>query len=97
MSTDDLRIKAEQEILILAIADNDLIGCGFASLREDCVYVSKLAVAAARRGQGVARAIMQAVEAVAAQNTRAFLELETRMELMENHVYSARIYQDQRN
>lgn len=80
-----LERKAREEVLILAFEDQRLVGCAFACLRDDCVYVGKLAVAAAVRGRGVARKIMQAAEALARANARPFVELETRIELNENH------------
>lgn len=47
--------------------------------------MGKLAVDAAVRGRGVARRIMQVVETLAHANARPFVELETRVELIENH------------
>jgi GNAT superfamily N-acetyltransferase len=80
-----LEEKAREEALILALEGQRLVGCGFASLREDCVYVGKLAVDATVRRRGVARRIMEAAEALARAHGRPFLELETRIELIENH------------
>jgi predicted GNAT superfamily acetyltransferase len=44
-----------------------------------------LAVAETARGRGVARAMFAAAEDLARQNGLAFLELQTRVELTENH------------
>jgi N-acetylglutamate synthase-like GNAT family acetyltransferase len=85
MDVEQLEEKAREEGLILALEDQRLVGCAFACLREDCVYVSKLAVDAAVRGRGVARKIIQAAETLARANARPFVELETRIELIENH------------
>lgn len=85
MDAEQLEQKARDEILILALAAERLVGCAFARLGEDCVYVGKLAVAATERNRGVARGIMQAAEALARANARSFVELETRIELIENH------------
>jgi predicted GNAT superfamily acetyltransferase len=49
------------------------------------VYVGKLAVEAGLRRRGVARAILDAVDSLARANARGFVELETRIELVENH------------
>jgi predicted GNAT superfamily acetyltransferase len=49
------------------------------------VYVGKLAVEATIRRRGVARRIMEAAEALARASARPFVELETRIELTENH------------
>lgn len=85
MSVEDFRAKAADETLIVAMDGDRLLGCAFAALRDDCVYVGKVAVAAAARGRGVARALFEAAEDVARAHGRAWLELQTRIELVENH------------
>lgn len=85
MDAAQLEEKAREEALILALEGRRLVGCGFASLREDCVYVGKLAVDATARRRGVARKVMEAAEALARAHGRPFVELETRIELVENH------------
>lgn len=80
-----LEEKARDEILVLALDEERLVGCGFARVLEDCVYVGKLAVDEAARGRGIARRIFRAVETLARDHGRPFLELETRIELIENH------------
>jgi GNAT superfamily N-acetyltransferase len=85
MDEAQLEAKSLDETLILALDDRGLVGCLFAALRDDCVYVGKLAVDASARRRGVARALMQAAEALARTNGLAFVELETRIELPENH------------
>lgn len=85
MTADDLRRKAQAETLILAQEGSQLLGCAFAALRRDCVYVGKVAVAGHVRGRGIAHALFDAAEQLARQHQRAFLELQTRVELVENH------------
>lgn len=85
LDAEQLAAKAREEALILAFEGERLVGCAFARLGEECVYVGKLAVDAAVRRRGVARRIMQASEALARARARAFVELETRIELTENH------------
>ena len=77
--------KSRDEVMILALQDERLAGCMFADLREDCVYVGKLAVDAPCRGRGLARRLMHAAEAIARAHLRPFVELQTRIELTENH------------
>ncbi len=84
MDARQLEQKAREEVLVLALDDERAVGCAFAQLRDDCVYVGKLAVEAGLRRRGVARGIMAAVEALARANQRASVELETRIELVEN-------------
>jgi GNAT superfamily N-acetyltransferase len=85
MGIEEFRAKADEEILILAEEDKTIIGCAFAALRDDCVYVGKVAVAQSARGKGVARAMFAAAENLARKHQRQFLELQTRVELAENH------------
>jgi predicted GNAT superfamily acetyltransferase len=88
MSEDDLREKAKRETLILALdadANDALVGCAYADLRPNCVYIGKLAVAAQARGNGVARALLSAADTHARAHGRNLLELQTRVELTENH------------
>lgn len=85
MGLEDFKAKADREALILACEGQALIGCAFADLREDCVYVGKVAVAPSVRGRGVARQMFAAAEALARRHRKPFLELQTRVELVENH------------
>jgi ribosomal protein S18 acetylase RimI-like enzyme len=85
MDVEQLERKAQEEVLILALEGQRTVGCAFARMRADRVYVSKLAVDASARRRGVARNIMRAAEKLGRDNTRAFIELETRIELIENH------------
>jgi GNAT superfamily N-acetyltransferase len=85
MGADDLRSKAGEETLIVATEGSELIGCAFVAVRDECVYVGKVAVADSARRRGVARELMAAAEGVARQNQCEFIELQTRIELIENH------------
>lgn len=85
MGTDEFKAKAAAETLILAEEAEVILGCAFAALRDDCVYVGKVAVARSARGKGVARALFAAAEELARAHGRRFLELQTRVELVENH------------
>ena len=85
MGVAELRSKAQKESLIIASDDAGLVGCAFVAVKPDCVYVGKLAVAERVRGRGVARKIMGLAESLAGENGRQFLELQTRVELTENH------------
>lgn len=77
--------KSRDETLIIATFGDRLVGCAFAAVRDDCVYVGKLAVDASLRGRGIARRIFEAADGIAQAHGKAFLELETRVELTENH------------
>lgn len=77
--------KAQDETLFLAVESGQLIGCAFAKVKAECVYVGKVAVKPGRQGQGIGRRLMQAAEHFALQTGRPVMELETRIELVENH------------
>lgn len=85
MTPAQLQAKASREHLLLWREGGWLLGCAFADLRADCVYVGKLAVAASARRRGVARALLAAADRLARKHQRAWLELQTRVELVENH------------
>lgn len=85
MGIAELRAKASAESLIVAVDETGLVGCAFAAVKADCVYVGKLAVAERARGRGIARKIIGVAESLAGDNDRGFLELRTRIELVENH------------
>jgi len=85
MGVEEFKAKAARETLIVATVGKTLIGCAFAAVQEDCIYVGKVAVAQSARGKGVARAMFAAAEVLAHRHGRRFLELQTRIELVENH------------
>jgi GNAT superfamily N-acetyltransferase len=85
MGIEEFKVKAAEEVLIVAHAGQQLIGCAFADLREDCVYVGKVAVAPSARSKGVARSLFEAADELARRHGKRFLELQTRVELTENH------------
>lgn len=77
--------KAREEALFLATDGNELVGCIFARPQGDSLYVGKLAVRTGRQGSGIGRRLMGAAEKHARGAGLAYLELETRIELVENH------------
>ncbi|MDG3040202.1 GNAT family N-acetyltransferase [Roseicyclus marinus] len=85
LSLADLRAKSTTEDLFLIRENGTPIACLFGAAAPDHYYIGKLAVAAAQRGQGHARALVEA----AARHARALslpaLVLQSRVELVENH------------
>ena len=59
--------------------------CVFLKEKADCLYLGKLAVSERMRGKGVARQLIQLAENRAREKRLSTLELETRIELRENH------------
>lgn len=62
-----------------------LRACVVLTPMNDALYIGKLAVADAARGQGLARAMIMLAAQEAQRLNLAWLELETRIELTENH------------
>ncbi len=87
----ELAQKARSEILVLAMDGEKIIGCAF--LREDAeaIYIGKLAVAEGYRGLGISRHLLAIAERQARKLARRWLELQTRIELQENHQAFARL------
>ncbi len=84
LTKDNIAEKAAKEILFFIRADDQLTGCAFADVREDCVYVGKVAIARDQQGQGIGRQLMEACEDLAREAGRAALEIQVRVELIEN-------------
>lgn len=61
-----------------------VVACVVLTVKGDALYIGKLAVAAQARGKGHARALIDVAEGVARVRGLAVLELETRVELVEN-------------
>lgn len=61
------------------------VACVFLTPRAGALYIGKLAVAAEQRGNGHARTLIELAEARARALALPVLELETRVELVENH------------
>lgn len=85
LGVNELRAKAHHESLVIATDGDTLIGCAFVELRVECAYVGKVAVATRYRGRGIARQLLAAAESIAVRSGRQILELQTRVELVENH------------
>jgi GNAT superfamily N-acetyltransferase len=80
-----LKSKAETETCLIALKGREIVGCAFLDQRPDCLYVGKVAVADAARGLGLARRLIDVAEQIAALEQLPFLELQSRIELTENH------------
>ena len=76
--------KSATEGVVLVIGDPP-IACAVCKFQGDALYVGKLAVDESQRGKGLARVLMSEAEAIARENGVEWLELQTRVELTENH------------
>lgn len=91
MSPDDLATKIETEDLFLVRAAGQPVACLFGHSRPDCYYIGKLAVAAPQRRKGLARELVNTAATRARALGHDVLELNTRVELVENHAAFARL------
>ncbi|MEM8792116.1 MAG: GNAT family N-acetyltransferase [Pseudomonadota bacterium] len=90
MSPECLARKAEDETVLLATNPN-LIGCLFAKAQGETLYLGKIAIDPGHQGKGIGRALVTAAETRARQNGQTALELQTRIELTENHTAFTRL------
>jgi GNAT superfamily N-acetyltransferase len=67
------------------------IACLFAKAAGDALYLGKLAVSTSHRGRGLARRLVAVAEEEARSRCLVWLELETRIELTENHAAFTRL------
>ena len=89
LTAQGIREFAQQNILLAIFgADKTPLACLFVTVKPDHIYLGKWAVHPDHRGQGYAKALLDWVETNAGQ--AQYLELETRIELVENHAYFAR-------
>ncbi len=80
-----LRDKAGEEALFLAHDNANLIGCLFAAVGNDRLYIGKIAIDPFHQAKGIARRLMMQAEDLARAKGLTHLELQTRIELTENH------------
>lgn len=85
-----LEERASREVLLLAWDGDRLAGCAFLERRDSCGYIGKLAVDPACQGRGIGRALLAEIEVIARAWDMLILELETRVELTDNHRTFAR-------
>ena len=65
---------------------NPVTACMFLKLKDDALYVGKLAVDESYRGRGFARKMIELAGERAQVHGKSHLELFTRIELIENHL-----------
>lgn len=85
MTAADLAAKAANEDLFVLTLDHHLVGCLFGTPKASGYYVGKLAISPDHRAKGLARQLIDAAAARACDLGCAWLELESRVELPENH------------
>lgn len=91
LTVSTLRAKAQGEDLFLIRQAGAPIACLFGTVRGNVYYIGKLAVAQSHRRCGMARALIAAAQTRAALLGCRALELQTRVELTENHATFTRL------
>ena len=91
LSPESVQAQAESGVLLLAHRAGDLVGCVFAHQKSDALYISKLAVSPTLQRSGIGRQLVEAARGEARLRGLRMLELETRIELTENHAAFARM------
>ncbi|WP_407080346.1 GNAT family N-acetyltransferase [Bradyrhizobium roseum] len=86
-----VQAHAESGTLLLAYRASDLVGCLFLHQKNDALYIGKFAVSPTLQHAGIGRKLMQAARDEARRRGIGTLELETRVELTENHAAFARM------
>jgi N-acetylglutamate synthase-like GNAT family acetyltransferase len=89
LTLETLAAKARDEIGLLVEEGGRPVACAFLDLRPDCLYIGKLAVEPDRQGSGAGKLLLAEAERIAAERHLPWLELQTRVELVENHRYFA--------
>lgn len=84
LTRDSIADKSQAESLFLATKSGELLGCVFAAQQPDSLYIGKLAVHPEHQRKGIGRRLMDAVEHYAVSKDIDTLELNTRIELIEN-------------
>ncbi|MFC2970057.1 GNAT family N-acetyltransferase [Acidimangrovimonas pyrenivorans] len=85
LTVDDIAQQAEiGEVWVIEEADHP-VACVFLTPRKDALYLGKLAVEAGYRGRGLARKLVETAQSRARALGLPLLELQSRIELVENH------------
>ncbi|MBL4666508.1 MAG: GNAT family N-acetyltransferase, partial [Sneathiella sp.] len=87
LTVQNLQQKATTETLFYAKIEDVLVGCAFASNQNQILYVGKVSISPDYQGRGIGQQLMQACKHLAQRKGIAELEVQTRIELVENHVF----------
>lgn len=91
LTPQSVQAHAESGTLLLAYRADDLAGCLFLHQKNDALYIGKFAVSPTLQQAGIGRKLMEAACGEARSRGIGTLELETRIELTENHAAFARM------
>lgn len=85
MTPESLKDLSIKDTLLVVYKNDVLVGCAFFQTRKNAIYVGKVTVALEHRRQGIARKIFGLATKFAQNLDKTHLELQTRVELIENH------------
>ena len=85
LTVEQMAAQADSGSVYVAEKDGRLAGCIFCETQGAALYLGKLAVAPQFQGEGIGRLLLAEAEAEARARDLALLELQTRIELTENH------------
>ena len=85
LSLENIAKHAEQNEIWVIEKNDTPIACIFLTVEPDTLYIGKLAVNESSRNKGLARVLVTLAENRARELGRSSLELESRVELVENH------------
>jgi N-acetylglutamate synthase-like GNAT family acetyltransferase len=91
LTPESMAADAADGALLLARSGSTLVGCVFVRPKEDALYIGKLAVLPGLPGTGIGKALVGAARAEARALGLRVLELQTRIELVENQAAFARM------
>ncbi len=91
MTQADIAAKIRTEDLFVLRDGTRPVACLFGTARTHTYYIGKLAVAETHRGQGLARRLIDAAARHAHIHGHTALELQSRVELLENHAVFTRL------
>ena len=82
-----LREKANSETLFYVMSQGELVGCAFACIQEQVLYVGKVSILPDFQARGIGGFLISACKKFAKRSAITELEIQTRIELTENHVF----------
>lgn len=91
LTAQSMKADADKGALLLAERAGKIVGCVFAHVKGDALYIGKLAVRPGLQGAGIGRKLVDAARDEARRRGLPMLELQTRIELVENHATFARM------
>lgn len=85
LTTEAIERQSESGEIWVVEDDGHPIACVFLTPREGALYIGKLTVATGHRGKGLARLLVETAQARGRAMGLPLLELQSRIELVENH------------